>query len=203
MPKLSPPKSRPMKLTDTQLIVLSRAAQRDDGAAAVPEGMPHRAALRLAASLIDKKLAREVKATAGKPVWRQSEEEGHYALIITKLGRAAISVADEGEAKGADVAEAKGAEDDAEMRTPEEQAPSAGSEPNAPRSGSKLADVIALLDRDAGASIAELISVTGWLPHTTRAALTGLRKRGYTVTRQRTEEGGSVYRIVASPTQAA
>jgi hypothetical protein len=198
MPKLSPQKSRPMKLTDTQLIVLSRAAQRDDGAAAVPEGMTQRAALRLAASLIDKKLVREVKATAGKPVWRQSEEEGPYALIITKLGRAALSVADEGEAKGVDVAEAKGAEDDAGIPAQEKQAPSAGSGPNAPRPGSKLADVIALLDRDAGASIAELISATGWLPHTTRAALTGLRKRGYAITRQHTEEGGSVYRIVAS-----
>ena len=197
MPKLSPQKSRPMKLTDTQLIVLSRAAQRDDGAAAVPEGMTQRAALRLAASLIDKKLVREVKATAGKPVWRQGEEEGPYALIITKLGRAALSVADEGEAKGA--AEAK----DAEIPAPEEQAPTPGSGPNAPRPGSKLAEVIALLDRDAGASIAELIAATGWLPHTTRAALTGLRKRGYTITRQGAEEGASVYRIVASPMQAA
>ena len=76
---------------------------------------------------------------------------------------------------------------------------------NAPRHGSKLAEVIALLDREAGASITELTSATGWLPHTARAALTGLRKRGYAITRQRAGEGSSVYRIVSdsSQTQAA
>jgi hypothetical protein len=41
-----------------------------------------------------------------------------------------------------------------------------------------------------------LIAATGWLPHTTRAALTGLRRRGYTIERERSEKGGSVYRIV-------
>jgi hypothetical protein len=56
--------------------------------------------------------------------------------------------------------------------------------------------VIGLLGRAKGAGIEELVAVTGWLPHTTRAALTGLRKRGYTVERERSEKGGSVYRIV-------
>jgi hypothetical protein len=36
--------------------------------------------------------------------------------------------------------------------------------------------VIALLQQEQGATLAELIATTGWLPHTTRAALTGLRK---------------------------
>jgi hypothetical protein len=53
--------------------------------------------------------------------------------------------------------------------------------PSAPRGGSKLARLIALLERDHGATIAELIAATGWLAHTTRAALTGLRKRGFAV----------------------
>ena len=43
---------------------------------------------------------------------------------------------------------------------------------------------------------AELIAATGWLPHTTRAALTGLRKRGYAVGIDRADKArGSVYRI--------
>ena len=46
---------------------------------------------------------------------------------------------------------------------------------------------IALLERDHGATIAELIAATGWLAHTTRAALTGLRKRGYAVSIDRSE----------------
>jgi DNA-binding MarR family transcriptional regulator len=51
------------------------------------------------------------------------------------------------------------------------------------RGGSKLAEVIALLSRKGGANMGDLISATGWLPHTTRAALTVLRKRGYGVER--------------------
>ena len=73
--------------------------------------------------------------------------------------------------------------------------------PSAPRGGSKLARVIALLERDHGATIAELIAATGWLAHTTRAALTGLRKRGYAVAIDRSDDKrGSFYRIPAGET---
>ena len=58
--------------------------------------------------------------------------------------------------------------------------------------------MIALLSRQEGARIEELISATGWLAHTTRAALTGLRKRGYAIQRARSEQGDSLYRIAAS-----
>ncbi len=43
-----------------------------------------------------------------------------------------------------------------------------------PREGSKLARILALLMRPAGASIGELIHVTGWREHSVRAALTGI-----------------------------
>jgi hypothetical protein len=47
-----------------------------------------------------------------------------------------------------------------------------------------------------GATIDALVKATGWLPHTTRAALTGLRKRGYAIGLSRTQEdGSSVYRL--------
>jgi hypothetical protein len=65
-----------------------------------------------------------------------------------------------------------------------------------PRAGSKLARLIALLNRTDGATIPHLMETTGWLPHTTRAALTGLRRRGYVVVRGRVVGGGSIYRIV-------
>jgi Protein of unknown function (DUF3489) len=52
-----------------------------------------------------------------------------------------------------------------------------------PRTGSKT--VVTLLQRDSGARIDELASATQWLPHTTRAALTGLRLRGYGIGRRR------------------
>jgi hypothetical protein len=66
----------------------------------------------------------------------------------------------------------------------------------APREGTKMARVIGLLQRGDGATLAELIAATNWLPHTTRAALTGLRKRGYPVTLDRADkERGSTYFI--------
>ena len=43
---------------------------------------------------------------------------------------------------------------------------------------SKRAKLITLLERDEGASLDDIVAATGWLPHTTRAALTGLRKSG-------------------------
>jgi hypothetical protein len=45
---------------------------------------------------------------------------------------------------------------------------------NRTRDGSKLALAIEHLQRANGASLLELTQATGWLPHTTRAALTGL-----------------------------
>ena len=47
--------------------------------------------------------------------------------------------------------------------------------------------MIDLLRRADGASIVDLTQATGWLAHTTRAAITGLRKRGYAVTRERSD----------------
>ena len=55
--------------------------------------------------------------------------------------------------------------------------------------------VIALLQRPEGAAMAELIAATGWLPHTTRAALSGLRKSGMVLERFRDEELTTRYRI--------
>ena len=59
-------------------------------------------------------------------------------------------------------------------------------------------------ERDHGATIDELIAATGWLAHTTRAALTGLRKRGYAVAIDRSDDKrGSFYRIPAGETGLA
>jgi hypothetical protein len=45
----------------------------------------------------------------------------------------------------------------------------------------KQDQLAALLLRDEGATLGQMIAATGWLPHTTRAALTGLRKKGYAI----------------------
>jgi len=49
--------------------------------------------------------------------------------------------------------------------------------------------VISLLKRDSGATLDELIGATGWLPHTTRAGLTGLRQKGCVLTKSKNEAG--------------
>lgn len=67
---------------------------------------------------------------------------------------------------------------------------------NRPKPSSKLGIVLALIEKPQGVSLAKLVEVTGWLPHTTRAALTGLRKRGFTVVSEKSAGGGaSVYRL--------
>ena len=48
---------------------------------------------------------------------------------------------------------------------------------------SKRARALTLLRRDDGASLTELIAATGWLPHSTRTALSGLRKQGHVLTK--------------------
>ena len=59
--------------------------------------------------------------------------------------------------------------------------------PSAPREGTKLAQVVGLLRRDHGATSMSCRG-DGWLPHTTRAALTCLRKRGYAVALDRSDK---------------
>ncbi len=49
----------------------------------------------------------------------------------------------------------------------------------------KSATVLTLLRRELGATLAELTEVTDWQPHTTRAMLTGLRKKGHAIERRK------------------
>nr|WP_221234884.1 DUF3489 domain-containing protein [Sphingomonas aerophila] len=101
-----------------------------------------------------------------------------FGLYVTPAGLAAIGV----EGSGDDQA---GAGDTAP--------PLSASAPAGPRQ-SKTSAVLALLARDEGATLPELIDATGWLPHTTRAALTGLRKKGHSIARSK-REGITCYRI--------
>ena len=61
---------------------------------------------------------------------------------------------------------------------------------------SKSATVLKLLGRAKGATIAEIGEPTGWQPHSARAYLSGLRKKGLTVIREQRRTGETTYRIV-------
>ena len=67
----------------------------------------------------------------------------------------------------------------------------------APKRETKIDKVIALLKRKQGATLDEMVKATGWLPHTTRAAMTGLKKKGHTIDRDKRGEV-SCYRIKKS-----
>lgn len=61
---------------------------------------------------------------------------------------------------------------------------------------SKQQQLAALVVRDEGATLDQMIAATGWLPHTTRAALTGLKKKGYIISSDKVD-GVRTYRAVA------
>lgn len=64
-----------------------------------------------------------------------------------------------------------------------------------PESKSNL--VLQLLQRPEGATIAQIVKATGWLPHTTRAALTGLKKKGHEIASAKAVGEDRLYRVVA------
>ncbi len=150
-------------------------------------------------------LVREIKAKTGMEAWRRDEETGQaYSWKLTDAGLKAIAGDDRDlqsipstgvpQNTNEDSSKAKTAANMAAARSAT-AAPTA----TAPRQGTKIARVIELLQRDQGAKLEELIAATGWLPHTARAALTGLRHRGYDVRLERGETGrASVYRAVAT-----
>jgi septum formation inhibitor MinC len=202
------------KLTDTQLIVLSSAAQHDEGLATRPANLNVAAAMKVASSLVAKGLAREIRAKADAPVWHENDD-GRFALKITRAGREAIGVDDEEEQQHAAPSSAtldgskskksrskRTAKKDA-TKTPSadtkaargKTAGDAESSSAQVRAGSKQAKIIELMKRTKGATLNEMVKATEWLPHTTRAALTGLRRRGFALERINDETKGSVYRI--------
>jgi len=65
-----------------------------------------------------------------------------------------------------------------------------------PPASPKRAKLIGMLERPEGAAVAEIGQRLGWLPHTVRAAITGLRKAGREVTRSKDANERSVYRLV-------
>jgi hypothetical protein len=161
---------RNAKLTDAQLVLLSSASQGADGI------------------LLREKLAGAQKTIAALSRRGLLEQHGDD-LRITAAGLAAIgldSLAVQSEVGTSGVAADRSLD-----------APTATTTPGGQRSGTKRALIITLLQREAGATLDDLIAATDWLPHTTRAALTGLRRKGYAVIRSKEQKGQSVYRIGA------
>ncbi|MCQ4191278.1 DUF3489 domain-containing protein [Methylocystis suflitae] len=190
------------KLTNNQLIVLSKAAARDDGVAVAPYGMSKAAAAKVGSSLVARKLLRESRSKPRMPIWREAEGK-NISLVITRAGRDAIAI--EEDTSPSDRIDLEATRASAVAKTqkargavqPEERSIGA-----APRAGSKQALIVDMLSKEGGVTIDALIKATGWLPHTTRAALTGLRKRGFAVERIPHAPGASLYRVANRPCPA-
>jgi hypothetical protein len=211
---------RMTRLSDTQLVILSAAAQREDSAVLpLTIDLKGGAVQKVLASLERKGL-----------IDRMGEPRGDDPppLRITRAGLAAIGVEpedgpeapdpDAGEAPFVEVTSTPQGGTEAQEPAPAAQeaavpetAPAA--RPRAVREGTKQAQMIELLRRPEGATVEQIAEATGWQHHTVRGAIFGaLRKRlGLTVEAIRTREVGpdktgakgssTVYRITG-PGQA-
>ena len=165
-------------LTDLQLVLLSSAAARPDGSLLPPPETlaGQRARIRKAIPpLLKNMLVQEIDVADPAQAWRKDGER-HIGVIITDAGRTAIGAEHPAAPDPVDAAP-----DASPALEPDSPVPDAGPAQGSPPRTTKSAQVLALLRREEGATLAELVEATGWLPHTTRAALTGLRKKGHAV----------------------
>jgi hypothetical protein len=170
------------KLSDTQAILLTHAAQNDTASLyPLPQTLRRGGGItRAIAALVSTGYAEERETGDGSAVHR-TDADIRYGVYATAVGLAAIGIADADPSDGT------------QSSTPE-PAPAA-------LRVTKTSTVVALLSQPAGATLPELITATGWLPHTTRAALTGLRKKGHIIVRY-SRDGATCYRIDAAAAAA-
>jgi hypothetical protein len=197
---------KPKSLSDLQLAALSAAANRPAG-----NLMPLCAALAGLGAQIVKEvplllrrgLIEERAVSTIRQSWRSDKDQA-IGLLITVKGRAAVMPIEAAPIVGGDCGTEEAAAPVVPVAIGETVAVTTGdstleamaadtSDPAAtPRS--KRGRLIALLERPAGATLRDMSRETGWQPHTTRAALTGLRKQGHQIVRGG-GHGASVYRI--------
>ena len=195
------------KLTDTQLVLLSAAANCKDGILPINDRLKGGAAKAVAQKLLALGLAEEQAAPPPSRGWRVTAEGQQLVLVITSGGLAALGVeAGDGFDRVPDSTPACAltrALAASKSRYGDHPSPpiDASTSNQAPcplkkvRSGTKKAKVIGLLGHADGASIDDICALTGWLAHTTRAALTGLRKDGMVIELVRREGVVTHYRI--------
>lgn len=169
-----------IELSDTQAVLLSNASQRESGSLLpLPASLKAGGGTTKAMAVLIKHGFAEERETTNAAAVRRTDGDQRLGLFLTAAGAAAIGVT----LLNAD--QQDGGDD--------EPAPASTPAAKPPR---KATIVLDLLCREKGATLAELIAVTGWLPHTTRAALTGLRKKGHDIIRAK-RDGITFYAVAA------
>ncbi|MEZ5900960.1 MAG: DUF3489 domain-containing protein [Hyphomicrobiaceae bacterium] len=193
------------QLSDTQLVILSTAAQREDrNVLPLPGSLRGGAAAKVVGALLSRELIAETtteiqtKADAAlNRVWRNDEDGRAILLHITGAGLAAIGIEPESaNTAPAGATDAPTEEPAPDTRTETEAAPKT----RTPREGTKQATLIAMLRAPDGATIEEIMAATGWQSHTVRGAMAGALKKklGLEVTSEKVEDRGRVYKLPAA-----
>lgn len=190
-------------LTVAQLLILTTAAQRPDHMVLpLPPTIRARggAQRNLLGALIKMELVEEVPVDDATIAWRTDEAGQHHGLRLTAAGRTAAGAFAEAPAPmvpdvgDEDRADSTGG-DSAAIEEPSAEHGSQEAPPRRPTG--KLGEVLQVISAEAGATLAEITTLTGWLPHTARAAVTGLRKRGFDVALIQ-QNGRKAYRLTVA-----
>src|SRR4030065_698849 len=92
------------KLVDTQLVLLSNAAQREDRMVVPPGHLKAPAATRVWRPLLGSRFVEEVPAKNGYPIYRRDPDDGPIALRVTDKGLSVIGVEPQGPTTGPETA---------------------------------------------------------------------------------------------------
>ena len=174
------------KLTETQTIILSAGAQREGNIAMpLPKGLAGAAAKMAVSRMIERGWLQEVDANLrkGEPLWRETGDGHGTTLVVTDAGLLAIGI-EPVVVKAVDA-----------MR--EHAAKASALRPPTQRAGTKQAQIIAMLQRPEGATIAEIVAATAWQAHSARGVISGVLKKklGLVVGSTKEDGRGAVYRI--------